>query len=326
MLEIIILILIFALGIVLIIKGGDYVVEVCAKLSDITGVNETLIGSTLTSIATTLPELTITLLAMSQNSTSLVVGNGLGTILVNICLVLGVSLSFMCLRRFNKGTTNKLIFLTLLQALLVILIILKILNIITGILLVLIFLIYFIKTFFDIKKDLIRKGKVDRENPVKKTNTTKVDKFLFFIKFIVGALFIFAGAQFIINVTEELSIKLNISQTLIGLLIVAISTSLPELVTTITSIKKKRLNLAIGNVIGANIINITLLFGLVGMFSGMKGLTLTLTEIATILPIILIASLILAMPILLKRRTYKWQGVILLILYAVYSLMAILCV
>ena len=68
MAEIIFLMFIFILGVVLIIKGGDYVVDVCARLSDLTGINEILIGSTLTSIATTLPELTITILAISQNA------------------------------------------------------------------------------------------------------------------------------------------------------------------------------------------------------------------------------------------------------------------
>jgi len=324
--EILFLILIFALGVILIIKGGDYVVDVCGNLSDLTGINEALIGSTLTSIATTLPELTITILAMSQNSPKIVVGNGLGTILINICLVLGVSLTFMSLKRFNRNTTNKLIFLTLLQSALVILMIFKILNIITGCILIVLFFIYFIKTFLDIKSDLVRKAKVDAENPVKKTKISKTDKILLIVKFIVGALFIFAGAQFLINTTEELSLKLNISQTLIALIIIALSTSLPELVTTIASIKKKRLNLALGNVIGANIINSTLLFGLAGILSGANGIILSLTEMVTILPIILIASIFLALPVLIKKRTYKWQGISLLSLYAIYCIIVILCV
>jgi len=324
--EILLLILIFALGVILIVKGGDYIVEACGKLSDITGINEALIGSTLTSVATTLPELTITILAMSQNSPKIVVGNGLGTLLVNLCLVLGVSLSFMCLKRFNKNTINKLIFLTLLQAGLIILIILKILNFITGILLILIFFAYFIKTFLDIKKNLVKKGKVNEDNPIEKPKVNKIDKLLFVIKFIVGALFLFAGAQLLINATEEISLKLNISQTLIGLIVIAISTSLPELVTTITSIKKKRLNLAIGNVIGSNIINSTLLFGIASLFSGTTGIILSLKEMLTILPILLVASLIISIPVLIKKRTYKWQGIILLILYALYCIVVILCV
>jgi len=139
-------------------------------------------------------------------------------------------------------------------------------------------------------------------------------------------LFIFAGAQFLINTTQEISTKLKISETLIGLIIIAITTSLPEIVTAFTSIKKKRLNLAIGNIIGANIINITLLFGLAGILSGVKGIVLSFSEIITILPILLIATLILAIPILIKKRTYKWQGITLLGLYALYCIIVILCV
>lgn len=318
------LFIIFVIGVVLIIKGGDYIVEVCGKLSDVTGIHETLIGSTLTSVATTLPELTITILAMTQNSQQIVVGNGLGTILVNICLVLGLSLSVMSLKRFNKTTINKLIFLTIIQSILVILLIFKLLNIYTGIILLLIFCVYFIKTFFDIKKNLLNKGKINIDNPTEKPKENNIDKILLVLKFIVGSLFIFAGAQFIINATEDLSVKLNISQTLIALILISISTSLPELVTTITSIKKKRLNLALGNVIGANIINCTLLFGLSGVLSGKNSLILSTREIAIILPTILLASLLLAFPILFKKRTYKWQGYMLISLYVIYTFVIIL--
>ena len=322
---IVFLFIIFIIGIVLIIKGGDYVVDVCGKLSDVTGIHETLIGSTLTSVATTLPELTITILAMMQDSPQIVVGNGLGTILVNICLVLGLSLSFMSLKRFNKTTINKLIFLTVVQSILVLLLIFKFLNIYSGILLLFIFTLYFIKTFFDIKNSLLSKGKINIDNPIEKPKVKNIDKILLILKFVVGSLFIFAGAQFIINATEELSIKLKISQTLIALIIIAVATSLPELVTTITSIKKKRLNLALGNVIGSNIINCTLLFGLSGVLSGINSLVLSNSEIAIILPTILFASLLLAFPILLKKRTYRWQGYMLISLYLIYTFIIILC-
>ncbi|MBQ3502173.1 MAG: hypothetical protein IJA72_00715, partial [Clostridia bacterium] len=196
----------------------------------------------------------------------------------------------------------------------------------TGLLLVLIFFIYFIKTFFEIKNSLIKKGKIDIGNPIAKIKLGKTDKIINILKFIVGTLFIFVGAQFIINTTETLSIKLKISQTLIALIVIAVATSLPELIATITSVKRKRLNLAIGNIIGANIINLTLLFGLAGILSGTEGIALSTSEIATILPTILLASIILAFPILFKRRTYKWQGVTLLSLYAIYCVIVILCV
>ena len=384
--EIFILILILVLGLVLVIKGGDLVVDVCSKLGDLTGISDVLIGSTVVSFATTLPELTITILGMSQGSVDLVLGNGFGTVLVNICLVIGLSLCFVRLKRVNKTTQSKLLYMLVLVLLLSFFAIINVLNVYVGILFLLLFLLYFIKTFLDIKKDLNKKSEkqenfqneivgnlqpkiesknlkneihVDNSNnqiaenktdninfdvdnienkrrdlvnenlKVKKDNSKNVDtkeKILMVIKFIVGALLIFGGAQLIINATENLTNLLNISATFIGLTVVAVGTSLPELVTSVLSIKKKRLNLALGNVVGANIINLTLLFSLAMIISGNGGIMLNGKDLYTLLPAVILSTLILALPVLFKKRTYKFQGFMLLSLYAIYCIIIILAI
>ncbi len=384
--EIFILILILVLGLVLVIKGGDLVVDVCSKLGDLTGISDVLIGSTVVSFATTLPELTITILGMSQGSVDLVLGNGFGTVLVNICLVLGLSLCFVRLKRVNKTTQSKLLYMLVLVLLLSFFAIINVLNVYVGILFLLLFLLYFIKTFLDIKNDLNKKSekqenfqkeivgnlqsKIESENlkneifvdnsnnqmaesktdninfdidnienkrqdlvnenlKVKKDKSKKVDtkeKILMVIKFVVGALLIFGGAQLIINATENLTNLLNISATFIGLTIVAVGTSLPELVTSVLSIKKKRLNLALGNVVGANIINLTLLFSLAMIISGNGGIMLNAKDLYTLLPAVILSTLILALPVLFKKRTYKFQGFLLLSLYAIYCIIIILTI
>ncbi len=384
--EIFILILILVLGLVLVIKGGDLVVDVCSKLGDLTGISDVLIGSTVVSFATTLPELTITILGMSQGSVDLVLGNGFGTVLVNICLVIGLSLCFVRLKRVNKTTQSKLLYMLVLVLLLSFFAIINVLNVYVGILFLLLFLLYFIKTFLDIKKDLNKKSEkqenfqneivgnlqpkiesknlkneihVDNSNNqiaenktdninfdidnienkrrdlvnenliVKKDNSKNVDtkeKILMVIKFIVGALLIFGGAQLIINATENLTNLLNISATFIGLTVVAVGTSLPELVTSVLSIKKKRLNLALGNVVGANIINLTLLFSLAMIISGNGGIMLNGKDLYTLLPAVILSTLILAFPVLFKKRTYKFQGFMLLSLYAIYCIIIILAI
>lgn len=322
MLKIILLTTVLFVGIGLIIKGGDFVVSVCGKLSDLTGINEALIGATITSFATTLPELIITVLGMSQNSVNLILGNVFGTILVNICLVLGISLIFMRLLRINKKTINKITFMIGLIIFISLLVLLKGLNIISGAILIIIFFAYLIKNYLDIKNELSNK---DSKVIVKKKISAK-SKISEILKFIVGLLFIFAGAQIVVNSSENLSILLNINSTLIGLIILAIGTSLPELITSLTSIKKKRLNLALGNIVGSNVINLSLLLGLSGVMSGFTGLTLNAREIAIILPSILIASFILCAPIFIKKRTYKWQGITLISLYAIYCIFIILII
>lgn len=321
--EILLLFLLLAIGIFLVIKGGDIIVDVCTKISDITGINDVLIGSTIVSLATTMPELTITILGMSQNSSGLVIGNGFGTILVNMCVVLGLALCSISLKRVGKQTLSKLIFMVIMVIVLSVFAILKLLNVFVGIIFLLVFLFYFIKTFIDIKNDLIKSNKIENVNSLKKVHATVKDKILFILKFIVGTLIIFSGAQIIINSTNSLSQLLNISSTFIGLTFVAIGTSLPELVTTIASIKKRRLNLALGNIIGSNIINLTLLFSMAMIMSGAEGIALSLNNIITLLPAVIISSLILSLPIFINKRTYKWQGYLLLSLYAIYCIIII---
>lgn len=314
---------ILIIAIFLVVKGGDIVVDVCLKLSDVTGINDALIGATVVSLATTMPEIVITILGMGQNSVDLVVGNGFGTILVNICLVLGLSLAFISLKRINQQTQKKIAFMLGLTALLAVLAFLKVLNVITGVLFFIAFIYYFVKTFLDIKNDLVEKGKIDEENPIEKVKTKPREKVLMVIWFVVGSLLIFAGAEMIIKCTDYFAETLKISSTVMGLTVVAIGTSLPELATSIASIKKKRLNLAIGNVVGANIINLTLLFSLMFMMSGMRGVILSVSELLILIPVLLMASIILCFPMLIKKRTYKFQGISLLALYAIYCIIII---
>ncbi|MGN1208012.1 MAG: sodium:calcium antiporter [Christensenellales bacterium] len=375
--EIFLLILILIAGLGFVIKGGDIVVDVCSLLGDITGISDVLIGSTLISFATTLPELTITLLGMSQGSVDLVLGNGFGTILVNICLVLGSSFCFARLKRVNLATQKKLMFMLVMVALLSLFATLKILNVFVGIIFLALFLLYFIKTFIDVQNDIKKKnlskanetnslnfdepknqqqsnqnsvqtivakpstqnnkfevaksktkneGQKNGERENKKSKVGTKEKVLLLIKFVVGVLLIFGGAQLIINSTENLTNLLNISATFVGVMVVAVGSSLPEIVTSIASIKKKRLNLALGNVVGANIINLTLLFSLAMIMSGTKSLVLNVLDLVTLIPAVLIASLILTLPILIKKRTYRFQGVLLLLLYAIYCIIIILTI
>ena len=354
MFEVFCIFVLLIIGIVLILKGGDYVVDVTNKLSDITNINEILIGSSLLSFASTMPELVITILGISENKVNLVLGNVFGTILVNICLVLGVSLCFIRLKRVNKKTLEKLFFMVFLILLVSLCAVLNILNIFTGLIFLILFFIYFSKIFLDIKKELkvktiktLTKSLYNIENSKneisanllndfsnKNLNVYKksvavreslnYEKIKYTIKFVVGILLLFAGAQIIVITTTNLSNLLKINSLFFGLTFIAVGTSLPELIISIKSIKKKRLNLALGNIIGANIINLSLSFAMSLILSGIGGLTISNIDLLILLPVALIASLILAIPILLKKQTYFWQGVTLISLYAIYCIIIIL--
>ncbi|MBE5746112.1 MAG: sodium:calcium antiporter [Clostridiales bacterium] len=318
------LIIILFIGIGLLVFGGRYVVNFCSKLSDLTGINEALIGGSVLALAATTPELIITILGSFQKANKLVVGNIFGTILVNVCLILGFNLSIIKLLRINRKTIDKISILIFLVLTVSICWVFNVFNFIIGIILIMIFVIYFTLTFLDIKKDLILKNKLNRKNVLNKNVLTTKDKISDFLKFIIGVLLIFAGAQLIINSTENLSKLFNVNSTIIGLIVVAVGTSLPELITSIISLKKKRMNLAIGTIIGANIVNLSLLLGLSCCLNFNKGLVFNIKEIILILPMLALSLSVLAFPILINKRTYKWQGITLLSLYAIYCIIIIL--
>jgi cation:H+ antiporter len=138
--------------------------------------------------------------------------------------------------------------------------------------------------------------------------------------FAAGQIMLVIGAFMLVSHGERLAGMLGISETVVGLTAIAVGTSAPELITCIASIRKKSGGLALGNVIGSNIINCTLLLGTCGLIGDLRGRALPLSQDTLLisLPFLFVLYLIAILPMLFKARTYRWQGVALLMLYAVY--------
>ena len=152
----------------------------------------------------------------------------------------------------------------------------------------------------------------EKTPPVKE----KLSKLLIF--FAIGAGMVAAGAFGLVESATAIATSMHISEAVIGLTIVAIGTSLPELVTTITSLKKKSSSLGYGNVIGANILNITLIIGTSACISGSNGLPINFWTLVVSIPVALIVNVIFLLPMILKQRTFRWQGITLLSIYVAY--------
>lgn len=301
-------ILILILGLIVVIVGGNYLVDVSSKICKITNLSEMLVGATLTSFATTLPEITISILATLQDSASIIVGDGFGTIIVNNCLILGLSLTFSGLKRISKQNINRIVIMLTACIFVGIFALFNFLNLYSGLLLISLFVIYIIYSSKDIKLQ-------SKNNEKNKEKLNKKEIIILVLKFVAGMLFIFAGAQFIVNSTENLALKLNIDSHIIAATIVSLGTSIPELATCIISIRRKRINLAIGNIIGANTVVLSFLFGLCSILSGTSGLNVSTNAVISTLPIMLMSTFVIATPIVINRRTYKYQGYALLSLY-----------
>jgi len=165
----------------------------------------------------------------------------------------------------------------------------------------------------EIKIEQEEKGKV-----VVKTEEKYPKMIITILFFILGAGMIALGAYALVESAKYISSAIGISEALIGLTIVAVGTSLPELITTITSIRKKNSELGYGNIIGANIINLTLLMGTSGLVSGSAGLPISFWTYAVSIPLVCVLSLIFVLPLMFKNRSYKAQGIALLTLYVLY--------
>lgn len=274
----------------------------------------TIIGATIVSIGTTIPELLVTIFSIVGHSSDISVGNAIGSVVFNTCINGGLLLTLSIIM-IKKGFN--LDYLLLIFALL-----LSFLMGIDGkfaiwesIILLSCFASFVIFCFLKAKKE----SKVTTQ-----INLSDKNIFYYLIIFLVSATAIGVGAYFLIEKAKFLAKLAGLSEMFIGLTIVALGTSLPELITTINSLRKKESGLGLGNIVGSNIINATLFVGLTGAFNQNGFLNISKQTLLVSYPLAIISTIILLLPTIINKKSYKWQGVSLLILYVFYYVFLIL--
>ena len=141
--------------------------------------------------------------------------------------------------------------------------------------------------------------------------------------FILGTAFIIFGAEFLVSSGKTIALGLGISETIVGFIVIAVGTSLPELITTITAIRKKENSLSVGNIIGANIIDTTLILPLCAVISG-QSLPVDKINLNFTFPVAIGVAIIATVPTVIQGRFRKWQGFALLSIYAIYLVLIVL--
>lgn len=342
-----ILLLIF--GIVVVIYGGDIFVEASIKIGKKLKIPYIIIGATIVAIATTLPELIVSTLSASQGSYGLALGNSVGSVICNTALISGLSIAILpSLVKEKTGNTKNLL---LVLALILVFAFAsnKVVYWYEALILFALFLAFMGLNIFDAIKEMksvkstnefelgqqsdqFEVFEVEKhDSPFEKNDEVILDDtmkkqklWVTLCLFILGAGMIALGAWSMVKGATQICSALGISDSLIGLTVVAIGTSLPELITTITAIKKRTASLGYGNIIGANIINLTLITSLCGFVSGKNGLTLTNQNLFIDLPVAIGACLLFVLPLVFKNKTYRLQGIGLLSIYFLYILASIL--
>jgi len=313
--HIFLVILLFAVGIILIVKGGDYFVDAASWMAEVSGIPKLIVGATVVSFATTLPELLVSAFAAAQGKVDMSIGNAVGSVTANLGLIMAIAL--ICMPTVIKRRDYMLKSCLMLGAALFLVVFGAggELALIPSILLLAIFIIGMAENIHEARLGM-REEEREEEAGLKQKPAAK-EIALNIVKFIAGTVGIVLGAQLLIDNGSELARFIGVPERIIGVTIIAIGTSLPELVTTITAIAKKQASLSVGNIIGANIIDLTLILPISAMIYG-GGLPVSRQVAMMDLPSCLLVGCIAVIPALISKKFRRSQGIVLLFTYAAY--------
>ena len=305
---------IFVVGLGLTIKGGDWFVDSASWFAEATGIPKFVVGATVVSFATTLPELLVSVRAAMNGSAQLAIGNAVGSVTANTTLIMGVSLVAMAGVVSRKSFSLKgglflasVVGLTLLS-------LSGLLPTWSAFVLWAIFLVFMISNVIEGKKGA-ETDEIDSYE--KKEIPAKI------LWFVVGTAAIVFGAEFLVSSGKTIASGIGISETIIGFTVIALGTSLPELVTTLTAIRKKEASLSVGNIIGANIIDTTLILPLCAVING-QPLPVERVNLIFDFPVCIAACAVAVIPTIIMGKFKKWQGFALLAIYVSYMVFLVL--
>ena len=302
------LILLFIAGLVLIVKGGDLFVDAATWMAEVSGIPHFIIGATVVSLATTLPELIVSCLGAMRGENAIAIGNAVGSVTANTGLIMAISI--ICIPHIVKRSQYafKSVLLIIATVILYLSSFGKGFSLIGSILLIAIFIIATYESIKSAKKESAVSEKVSFK---------KSDIPLNIGKFVIGAAGIVIGADFLVSSATEIAVVSGVSQAVISATIVAIGTSLPELVTTITAISKKQSSLSVGNIIGANLIDIAIILPICS-FVSTGSLTACAQNLILDIPVCLLVLAMAIIPMLIRGKFTRVQGIIMLVVYLAY--------
>ena len=310
-----ILLLMFLLGLILTVKGGDLFVDAACWMAEVSGIPKFFIGATIVSLCTTLPELLVSLMASASGSIGIAVGNAVGSVNANLGLIMGISLVWTAGAVSRRQQAFKYI---MMAAAIVLMLLFSLggrLTIPGSILLLLLFAANMAESVRGAKKSM---SAAPADRPRADRHTVAVN----LVKFVLGVAGIVIGARLLVDYGTKLAQLLGVPDSVIGATLVAVGTSLPELVTTLTALVKKQSSLSIGNIVGANIIDLTLILPLCSLVSG-KALPMLRQNLLLDMPVCLVMVLIAILPPLITRKFHRTQGLTLLAAYAVYTALVV---
>ncbi len=306
-------ILLLVVGFFILIKGADIFVDGASSIATKFKVPKILIGLTIVAFGTSFPELAVSIKSVISNNHDIVLGNVIGSNIMNILLILGVSSFFHALKVENNTIKKEIPFMILISILFSALISDSIfdkgvVNAFTrsdGIIILLFFIIFI---YYLISMALKKKDEGGEE-------TKAMPLWKGFLYVLVGLVMIFFGSNFVVDNASSIAKGMGVSEKMISLTIIALGTSLPELVTSVTAAKKGECDLAVGNVIGSNIFNIGVVLGIpISLFGGINKINFSYLDMS----VMLISASLLFFFSLNDHKISKREGLIFIVIFIIY--------
>ena len=317
-------VLLFALGLILLIKGGDWFVDGATGIAERFHVPEIIIGATVVSIGTTLPEVMVSATSALTGHGEIAYGNAIGSIICNTALIAAITVAVRPGPVDTKALKTPVLFFFGSAAIYVVN------TYVTGyfgrplgILLLAIFVVYLVVTVRQGFRNPVEAAAEEEETKEIEEKATKNSMGKDILLLVVGAALVAVGADLLVDNGTLIAQALGVPESVIALTFVALGTSLPELVTAITSLAKGHGALSLGNVIGANLFNLVLVSGMsmtLAPFYIPESSTLFGVNASLVLdiPLMLFVMAFLTLPALKTRKLSRYQGIVLLILYAAF--------
>lgn len=302
--SIVLQILLLVIGFCMLIKGADFFVEGTSGIARKFGIPQLVIGLTIVAMGTSAPEAAVSITAAMKGSADITIGNIVGSNILNVLIILGITSVITALTVAHSTVRVEIPFMVGISILLLVLGLDRTVHFWDGVILVILFILYLAYLFRMAKKNPEEETEMNRELPIWKAVAGAV----------IGLILIVVGSDVTVDAATAIAEFCGMSDRFIGLTIVALGTSLPELFTSVTAARKGNADIAIGNIVGSNIFNILFVVGLSALIVPIPFATAfrfdTLVAIG--------AGMLLFLCCLKNHKLSRWAGLLMLVSYAAY--------
>ncbi len=310
----------FVIGLLFTVKGSDVFVESASRIATASRIPKFIIGATLISVATTLPEIFVSVIASIQQKPDMAFGTSVGSVTANFCVMIAISFIYMPTLFKRSEYIQESVLMVIATAILGYSAFERKIGVESAIALLVVFALFLMQnirsayhnTVPDVFKIKTQEAEDEEELMLKKRNRD-IDV----LKFLLSGVFMVLGSQLLVRTGCEIARNLGVSERIISTTVIALGTSLPEFATSISAFAKKQFSVSFGNIVGANVINLSLILPLATLISG-GVMPLTWEQAGIDIIICVVVTLLTLIPSFIKGKFMRWQGALLLCIYSAY--------